>query len=335
MEIKIQNLSFGYIKKPFSLVNVNALIKEGETVAVMGGDGMGKSSLLKLLCGLEKQYVGFIKIDNQDIKEIKEEKRRISYLPSEPVFLESKTVKDNLLYLFEVEKIQPFKDEKILEIFKEFSLEISLYEKVKKLSLFEKRMLAIIRSYIKNPLLVLIDEQTEGLDEESIIKIKNAITLLINDKNSIKTSIIACNNANMLEVANKCFYISYGALCSYNNISEVEKASIDLFITNYFDKQVKDFMLTKEDNNYYILDYKITYKNLKKKKGEIVEILNKIKLSNAYYDVLSKTQILEDERLDVVFVGGEKIEFSDKIIDKMFKDKTANLYEKQTGVKII
>ena len=94
-------------------------------------------------------------------------------------------------------------------------------------------------------------------------------------------------------------------------------------------------MLTKEDNNYYILDYKITYKNPKKKKGEIVEILNKIKLSNAYYDVLSKTQILEDERLDVVFVCGEKIEFSDKIIDKMFKDKTANLYEKQTGVKII
>ncbi|MBQ3158290.1 MAG: ATP-binding cassette domain-containing protein, partial [Clostridia bacterium] len=305
-------------------------------VAVLGGESMGKTSLLKLLCGLEKQYVGFINFDGVDIKEIKEEERGISYLPSEPVFLASKSLKDNLNYLFEVQKIEPLSDEKILEIFDKFSFKKSLYDKVKRLSLFEKRVFAIIRSYIKNPRVVIIDEQTEGLGLEDVDLIKNAISMLINDKNTPKTAIMVCDDADLTSLADKYFYISYGRLYEVRKLEDVAKNMFDAYVLNYFNYKQKLLMLTKEENNYYLNDYKFEYKNPKNKKGKTVVLFNKIKLDNSFNSVFDKTGIFEGETLEVLMVS--KDEFSlenDRVVNDLFISKQANLFESGTGVKII
>ena len=339
MEICVQNLSFGYIKKPFCLKGVNVLIKDGDTVALMGGEAMGKSSFLKLLSKLERQYIGFIKFDGKDINELDDGEIKISYLPSEPVFFGSKTLKYNLDYLFSVEKMEPFSNEKILKIFKDFSFEKSLFDKVKSLSLYEKRLFAIIRSYIKNPSVVLIDEQTEGLSSEHIEKIKNAIMMLINGKNDTKTTIIACNNANMLDLCNKYLCFSYGGVSMQNNLNDIQKDFNDLFFTEYFNVSKKSFLLSKEEDNYYLNDYKIEYKNPKKQTGEYTTILSKIKLSNIFNSALCKTQIGFDELIKVVLVDkdGEDIICEDRVLNEYLNNsgRKYHLFEEATGVKII
>ena len=67
---------------------------------LIGGEGMGKTSLLKLISGLEKQYFGDIIIDNINLKN--HNHKSISFLPTEPVFLNGSLLK-NLKFLFEIE----------------------------------------------------------------------------------------------------------------------------------------------------------------------------------------------------------------------------------------
>ena len=337
MELDVQNLSFGYIKKPLCLTNINFKLTAGDVAVFLGGEGMGKTSLLKVLCGLENQYVGFVKINGKDMKEIQSSERRISYLPSEPVFLESKTVLDNLNFLFEVEKIEPYSKEKIQEIFDKFSFKNQLGDKVKKLSLFEKRLLAIIRCYIKNSNLILIDEQTEGLNKENINIIKNAISTLYHDKNTSKIIVLCCNNANLIDLANKYYYISYAKLSEFKTEKKLKDECVDLFALNYFDFKLKKYLLSKEENTYCLNDYKINYKNPKKQKGEMIEYLEKIKIDNSFNEILDKVGLLDDEELKVVLVNisDEGIVDSDAVYNKMIKNKKYLLFEEDTGVKIL
>lgn len=337
MELCVQNLSFGYLKKPLCLTNINMNLSGGDVAVVLGGEGMGKTSLLRVICNLESQYLGFVKIDGGDIKEINPKDRKISYLPSEPVLLENKTVKDNLKFLFEVENIEPYSDEKLQEIFDKFSFKKSLYEKVKKLNLSEKRLLAIIRSYIKNSNILLIDEQAEGLSEENIKLIKNAISMLVDCKNNAKIAVLACNSANNINFGSAYYYLSYGKIKKYDSLKDVEKECLDLNILNYFDFKHKNYLLSKEDGNYYLNDYKIEYKNPKKQKGEIVKYLDKIKIDNSFTASLDKVGLEFDEELKVVLVSrceGEILKQDDKLNKKLLSSEYS-LFEEGTGVKIL
>ena len=85
IKLEIKNLCFAYIKKPLCLNGVNISVNSGEKVQVVGGEGMGKTTLLRILAGLETQYVGSIKIGNVDINLIPQKDRRLSYLPSDRV----------------------------------------------------------------------------------------------------------------------------------------------------------------------------------------------------------------------------------------------------------
>ena len=332
MGIKVSNLSFGYIKKPLCLKNVSFDVKSGETMLLLGGEGMGKTSLLRILCGLETLYVGRVSVEDSLIS-APEEKTNISYLPSEPVFFENKTVEQNLNYLFEVEGIDNIDKEDLKEIFEMFNLNIQLGEKIKKLSLFNKRLLAIVRSYIKNAKVLLIDDQFEGLEKEEITSIKNAILLLKNAKNTTKTTVLAINNEQIDFKCDKIAYLSYAKLSVFSNMSQLEKSGEDLFVYDYVSCHKKEVLVTLNEGAYYLFDFE---RNKDKKGKEEISLGEKYKLSSEFNDKLKTLDLLEEELFNSVLVYPINIEnVNDSVINLGLKNNDFKLFEWATGARII
>lgn len=171
--ILVKNLSLKFTKEFFALYDVNLEIKKGESVALLGEEHSGKTTLLRVLCKLEKDFTGEVYIKNIPLKKVDFSLDvSMGYIPAAPVFFEKKTVYQNLQALLKSRKINKSqREEKINKLLIEFNLEKFRDEKVKNLSLFEKYVLSIARLSLRDVELVLIDNIFEKLSQEEYEKI--------------------------------------------------------------------------------------------------------------------------------------------------------------------
>lgn len=188
--ITVKNLCVKYTKEFYALYNVDLKIKKGEAVALLGGEDSGKTTLLRVLSGLEKSFEGEVYLKDIPLKKIDFScDVNVGYLPAKPIFFEKKTVYDNLKYLLKLRKFKKFEiEEKINELLINFNLEKIRDEKVKNLTLFQKYVLSVARLSFRTLDIVLIDNIFDDLKEEACLKmqeliktqfIKNKTTLLV------------------------------------------------------------------------------------------------------------------------------------------------------------
>lgn len=161
--IELNNLAIGY-KKNIIASNLNFTINAGEIVSILGPNGAGKSTLLKVIAGILNPVHGKIN---------KKKALKISYIPQHLGLIKSKTVQDNILngILPELNFIDSiflrFSKKHIdqcLNLAKEFKIDHLLKIECYKLSGGEKRRVAIARSLMLNPDLILADEILSDLD---------------------------------------------------------------------------------------------------------------------------------------------------------------------------
>ncbi|GAB6107766.1 ATP-binding cassette domain-containing protein [Fusibacter bizertensis] len=192
--IAVSDLSFAYNEKQELFNNYNGLFTKGNIYCVMGENGSGKSTLINLLLGLYKDYDGCILLDNCDIRDLdmyKIRKKYIAVVEQEPNLF-GKTVKDNLIFGLETQVLE----EKIIE-YAQFLKIHDFIEHLESgydtfvsedtLSGGQKQKIALVRSLIKEPAVLILDEPTSALDEESTIKLfqllktnkTNRITIVI------------------------------------------------------------------------------------------------------------------------------------------------------------
>lgn len=171
--ILVKNLSLKFTKEFYALFEINLEIKKGEAVALLGEEYSGKTTLLRVLSKLEKDYTGEIYIKNIPLKKVDfSVDVNMGYIPAVPVFLEKKTVYQNLQELLKSRKINKSqREEKINKLLIEYNLEKYRDEKVKNLSIFEKYILSIARLSLREIEIVLIDNIFENLSEEEYEKI--------------------------------------------------------------------------------------------------------------------------------------------------------------------
>ena len=171
--ILVKNLSLKFTKEFYALYDVNLEIKKGEAVALLGEEHSGKTTLLRVLCKLEKDFTGEVYIKDIPLKKVDFSLDvNMGYIPAAPVFFEKKTVYQNLQALLKSRKINKSqREEKINKLLIEYNLEKFRDEKVKNLSLFEKYILSIARLSLREIELVLIDNIFEKLLQEEYEKI--------------------------------------------------------------------------------------------------------------------------------------------------------------------
>lgn len=197
--IRFENINLR-LKNKIIFSNFNFEIKPNTKVGILGDMGMGKTTILKMLCGLVN-YEGNIFIDNQDIqtKNHKSIINNIAYISQQPKMF-NKNILYNLTYgsnLTESQIISFIKGLNLVDFFKLFpeGLKTNVGKDGQNLSGGQKQLIAIIRAIIQNKKIILLDEPTNSLD----VQTKNIIIQLIK-KIKNKTILIVTHDQTILEL---------------------------------------------------------------------------------------------------------------------------------------
>jgi len=173
-EIEFVNVSFSYNDSTEVLKNINLTIKPGQTIALVGPSGGGKTTFCSLIPRFYEVNEGSILIDGCDIKTITLESLRQNIgVVQQDVYLFSGTIKENILYGRpgasdeEVEKAARLANAHsfIMELEKGYDTFVG--ERGVKLSGGQKQRVSIARAFLKNPPILILDEATSALDNES------------------------------------------------------------------------------------------------------------------------------------------------------------------------
>jgi len=214
-EIEFQGVSFAYVKGKPVLDNLSFKIQPGEKIALVGHTGSGKSTLMKLLLRFYDIDSGRISIDGLSVSDLK-----ISYLReqigmvSQDPFLFNGTVAENILYgnveasPEEMEKsaLAAHADDFITKLPNEYDTLVG--ERGVKLSGGEKHRIAIARTFLKNPPILILDEATASVDTETETKIKDALIHLM----AGRTTIVIAHRLSTLEGADRILVMKSGKL---------------------------------------------------------------------------------------------------------------------------
>jgi putative ABC transport system ATP-binding protein len=182
--VKIDSLEFLYKKSEFCLNIPEVNIKKNEKIAVIGASGTGKTTLLKLISGIQIPSKGIIKVDNKNISDLTDSKRRdfrisnVGFIFQDFELLEYINVEDNILHPFRITKTLELNAEIRLRARKlatELGIENKLKNFIGNLSQGEKQRTAICRALLVRPKIILADEATGNLDPKNKIKILDAL----------------------------------------------------------------------------------------------------------------------------------------------------------------
>ena len=235
-EITFENVSFEYIKNRPVLKNLNLHIKKGETLALVGNSGGGKSTIVSLLPRFYDIQKGEIKIDGINIKDysLKSLRDNISVVFQDN-FLFSGTIRENILLgkmnATEEELNSAVQSACLSEFINslEKGLDTQIGERGVLLSGGQKQRVAIARAFIKNAPIVILDEATSALDNKSEAIVQKAIDNLMQDK----TVFVIAHRLSTVRNANKIALINEGELVELGNHDELMKIKNGQYKTLY------------------------------------------------------------------------------------------------------
>lgn len=211
-EIEFQNVSFSYSNgKKTVLSGVNLNIDAGKTVAIVGPSGAGKTTLCHLIPRFYEIDEGQISIDGIGIKDIKLKSLRKNIgLVQQDVFLFTGTIKDNILYgnpnATEEEIVEAAKRASIHDFIETLPNGYDTYigEKGVMLSGGQKQRISIARVFLKNPPVLILDEATSSLDNQTEIAIQKSLEELSHGR----TTLIIAHRLSTIKNADEIVVLS-------------------------------------------------------------------------------------------------------------------------------
>ncbi len=214
-DIAFEEVSFAYIDEQYVLKNISFHIKAGETLAIVGHTGSGKTSIISLLNRLYHIQKGRIAIDGIDIEDYKlDELRTHIGVVLQDVFLFSGSVMDNVtLRNPDIKKEDVISAAKLIGIH-DFIMRLpgdydyNVMERGATLSLGQRQLLSFVRALLYNPSILILDEATSSVDTESENLIQHAIDTLI----AGRTSIVIAHRLSTIRKASKIIVLDKGEI---------------------------------------------------------------------------------------------------------------------------
>ena len=214
-DIEFKNVSFFYKDSKYaSIDNINLNIKAGERVGIIGQTGAGKSTILRMLTGLDVPSKGSIFIDGHDLSTVHpvELRQNVGVMPQEP-FLFSGSLKEN------IELSAPISKEKMMEVIKMIGLEnlvkksgqgdgMPVGEGGTNLSVGQRHLVALARAIVNNPSVLILDEPTTGLDIGLERTLVNKLREIIVDK----TLIVITHRFTALDLVDRVIVLTEGKI---------------------------------------------------------------------------------------------------------------------------
>lgn len=224
-EIIFENVikTFGAVK---AINRLNLQITEGEVYALLGHNGSGKTTTLRLLLGLLEPDCGRISVYGKNPIKDGDDVRRICGVLSEDVGLyEPLSVYDNLMYYADIYGISRIEsNRRIDELLGKFDLFDKKYLPVKGFSTGMKKKVALIRAMLHRPKILLLDEPTNGLDPVSTTDLRNILIELAKEQGT--TIIMTTHNLEEVQkMCNKIIILRNGENIFTNSIEILKDSS--------------------------------------------------------------------------------------------------------------
>ena len=221
MILKVENLCSGYDKSQI-LFDMNLEVDEGESVCILGRNGVGKSTTLKTLMGVLKPMSGKIVFEGKEIGGLpgyKVCRRGMSYVPQGRMIFPNLTCKENLVLSVRkgVDGSESWTMDRIYELFPRLKERESSMGG--QLSGGEQQMLAVARGLVQNPRLLLMDEICEGLAPVIVQELAEIIQELSRQGVSILLAEQSVKFA--LAVSTRCYIMEKGTVVYSGKSSEI------------------------------------------------------------------------------------------------------------------
>jgi len=214
-EIHFDHMHFRYSDKEPVLTDFNLIIQPGETLALVGHTGAGKSSIAKLIARFYEFQQGRLLIDGRDIRtfDLTQYRRQLGIVSQVP-FLFSGTIADNIRYA-----APGAPEEEMLRLAKRIGdgewldalpngLHTEVGERGNRLSMGQRQLVALMRVLVQNPAIFILDEATASIDPFTEWQIQQALNLIL--KNS--TSILIAHRLSTVKAADRIVVMRKGTI---------------------------------------------------------------------------------------------------------------------------
>lgn len=241
--IVFDKVSFAYKEQDYVLKNISFEVKEGETVALVGATGAGKSSIINLLNRFYEINQGHIYLDGKDICDYE-----LNYLRSnigmvlQDVFLFSDSIFNNVtLGNGEIDKEKILQAAEMVGASKfieklEEGLDYNVMERGATLSVGQRQLISFIRAMIYDPRIIILDEATSSVDTETEEMIQEAIEKLMKGR----TAVVIAHRLSTIQNADKIIVLHKGEIKEMGTHEELlEKAG---YYANLHKMQYKEFV---------------------------------------------------------------------------------------------
>lgn len=229
-EVRFSHVSFSYDGRAKVLDDVSFCIRPGETVALVGATGAGKSTIVNLISRFYDVQQGTVSIDGHDIRKVSiESLRRQMGIMTQDNFLFSGTIKDNIRY----GKLDAT-DEEIIAAAKavnahdfimklEKGYDTELLERGGGLSIGQRQLLAFARTMVSDPRILILDEATSSIDTKTELLVQQGIEHLL----AGRTSFVIAHRLSTIQKADRIFVVEGGGIAEEGNARELmEKKGI-------------------------------------------------------------------------------------------------------------
>ena len=221
--IQFQNVKFGYTSEPV-LKDISFELPAGQTMAIVGSTGSGKTTIMNLIPRFYAHQQGHILVDGHNIEDIdlKYLRRQIGIVPQD-VFLFSGSLHENItIHRHNIDLEQAEQIAKEIELYDFISqlpggFAFNVMERGQSLSLGQRQLMSFIRAVANNPRIIIMDEATSSIDSETELLLQKALKILLKNR----TALVVAHRLSTITSANKILVLHQGHIVEQGTHSEL------------------------------------------------------------------------------------------------------------------
>lgn len=240
-QVEFSHVSFAYSDEPERLVleDVNVQIRQGETIALVGPTGAGKTTIVNLISRFYDVTSGDIYVDGYNLKDVSiQSLRKQMGIMTQDNFLFSGTIKDNIRYgrldATDDEIIAAAKAVNAHEFIEklEHGYDTEISERGARLSIGQRQLLAFARTMVSNPAILILDEATSSIDTHTELLVQKGIEELLKGR----TSFVIAHRLSTIRKADRIFVIDQGNIMeegTHQQLMEKQGAYYQLYQSQF------------------------------------------------------------------------------------------------------